>query len=159
MRYHKKSAKRLSLRAPRTPISAYRYAVTYRNIITTAIIILAIVVAVAVFCAILLNPERQIPRKFEALASNYYENIFYTGMINSDSFDGDLKAALQKHEAAGLAPVSLRQLIYLSDGAAASDGNYLAEYCDINDSSVIFYPESPYTKSSYHFRITYACNF
>lgn len=159
MRYHKKSAKSLSLKAPRTPISAYRYAVTYKNVILTTIAVLVVVVVVAVLCTALLNPERQITRKFDVLASNYYENVFYASMLDSDNYTGDPKAALEKYQASGFSPVTLRQLIYLGGDSAAADGDYLSQYCDLGESSVTFYPEPPYSKSSYHTSITYACNF
>ena len=154
-----KNRSNFGLQKPRTPVSAYRYAVTSKNTVTIVIILATILVFIAVICSVLLNPERQVKLKFEALATNYYENIFYNDLITSDDFSGNPQQALEKYAGTGLAPITLRQLILHDDTAAKDAADYLLKYCDENETRVIFFPEPSYSKTSYRAEYIYACNF
>lgn len=155
----RKSRNSLNLKKPRTPVSAYRYAITARNTILIVIVASSLIVCLAVISAFLLNPERQVKQKFEALANNYYEYNFYENLLNSENFSGDLRLALQKYEEPGLSPVTLRQLLLYDPAGTADVGAYLKRYCDPNSTTVKFYPEFPYSRTSYHAEYTYDCNF
>ncbi|MBR3249011.1 hypothetical protein IKF89_03225 [Candidatus Saccharibacteria bacterium] len=154
-----KNRSNFGLQKPRTPVSAYRYAVTSKNTITIVIVIAAILVFIAVICSVLLNPERQVKLKFEALATNYYENIFYTNLINSKNFSGSPQKSLEKYTETGLSPMTLRQLILHDADATKDTADYLLKYCDENETRVTFYPEPSYSKTAYHAEYTYSCNF
>lgn len=154
-----KNRSNFGLQKPRTPVSAYRYAVTSKNAITIVIVIAAILVFITVICSVLLNPERQVKLKFEALATNYYENIFYADLLKSDNFSGNPQKSLEKYNQTGLAPITLRQLILHDDAATKDTADYLLKYCDENETYVKFFPEPSYSKTSYRIEYTYSCNF
>ena len=130
-----------------------------RNIILAVIIIVTLIVCVTTVGSIFLKPEYLVPQKIEALATNYYENVFYENMLNSDQFSGDAKATLEKHNTRGLAIITLRQLL-LQDQATTTDiADYLLTYCDQDTTTVHIYPEPPYTRTAYRIEYNYACNF
>ncbi len=103
-------------------------------------------------------PERQVKDKIDNLADTYYEEIFYSNLINSDSFDGNLEKALSKYVGKGLSRVYLRQLLLLED-VDENTTDYLRKYCNENSTYVQFYPEPPYSQTDYRTEITYSCNF
>ena len=121
----RKSRQRLSIKKPRTPITAYRLTFTPKNVITWVIILAAIVVFAAAISTIFLNPERRINSDLEALAADYYENSIYQRILTSGN---NAKDALSKYESTGLTPVSLQQLALLSSGKVSPD--YLLANCD-----------------------------
>ena len=124
-------------------------------LIPFAILIMAFVfIYIAIF-----NPERQVPAKFEALATNYYENIFYENLQNSPNYPGDAAEALQKYTETGLATVTLQQLIHYNQISDTDEAKYLLKYCDDKTTKVKFYPEAPFEKTSYRTEYTYNCNF
>ena len=147
----------LSLKTPRTPVSAYRYAVTTKNIVFVTIILAVIVVAVAAICVVLLNPKRQVPMKFESVARNYYENVFYEKVVNSDAYSGNPEKALEKYHMAGMSPITLRVLHLMDE--SNPDTQYLIERCDPEYTEVRLFPEPPYTKTSYRAEYSYSCNY
>ena len=119
---------------------------------------LAIIIALAIACTFIFSPERQSKSELEALARNYYENIFYQNMLDSNEYSGDPAKSLEKYKDSGLTSVSLRQLILLNEDKNVST-NYVLEYCDQKQTSVEFYPEPPFERTSYHVEYTYSCNF
>ena len=129
-----------------------------KKVILFVIIASTIIVCIAIISAILLDPERRVKSNFEKLATNYYENIFYADLITSENYSGDPEVALEKYQTTGIAPVTLRQLS-LSDRTDKNLTNFMLEYCDTNNTTVTFFPEPPYSKTSYHTEYTFSCNF
>ena len=156
--YRKNTGNTFGLKNPRAPVSAYAYALTAKNIVLFIIFAITIILAVVVISSFPLNPERRAKSDFEALATYYYENIFYADLLASDNFSGNPRVALEKYKITGLATVTLRQLS-LSDRTDQNLANYLLKYCDEDRTFVTFYPESPYSKTSYRAEYTYSCNF
>lgn len=132
---------------------------TTRNIVLIVIFALITTVGIAIAAAFLLQPELQIKQKFAAIANNYYENTIYESMLNSDQFSGNPADALEKNSERGLALVTLRQIILLDETVPTDVANYLEKYCDINKTSVRFYPQSPFSRTDYRAEYTYDCNF
>lgn len=147
----------MSLKTPRTPVAAYRYAINSRRIILATIIIVVCLVAAVTICSFFLNPEKLVPQKFESLARYYYEDTFYEEMINSDNYSGDPEKALSEYKETGLAPVTLRG-IYLMN-KENGDARYLLNYCDGEETVLRFFPEPPYARDSYRVDYSYSCNF
>ena len=142
------------------PSGLFKFSATSaRNITLVIIIIAALAVCTTFIASILLKPERLVPPKIEALATNYYENIFYEKMVTSDQFSGDATATLEKHHERGLAIITLRQLLLQDPPITDDEANYLRQYCDENKTTVHFYPDPPYTRTAYHAEFNYACNF
>ena len=147
----------LSFKSPRTPVAAYRYAVTPKKVILTVIFVAVFVVIIATICSILLNPERLVPKKSEALARDYYEFYFYEGMLNSENYSGNPEKALSEYQQTGIAPQTLRSL-YLLD-KENDNAKYLLKYCDGDETVFRFFPEPPYARNSYRVDYTYSCNY
>lgn len=134
-------------------------ATSARNVTLIIIIITTLIIWASFIASILLKPARLVPPKIEALATNYYENIFYERMENSDQFSGDPTATLEKHRERGLAIITLRQILLQDPPITADEAEYLRQYCDENKTTIHFYPDPPYTRTDYHVEYNYACNF
>lgn len=123
------------------------------------IIILIIIVASIGFLFVFLNrPENIVKTEIDQLASHYYEDIFYENMLNSKNFSGDAAQTLSKYTESGISPLTLRQLVSI-DSFSSSKKDYLYSYCDESSTLVRFYPDPPYSRTSYHTDIVYSCNF
>ena len=133
----------------------------FSKIIITIIILSIIAVFLALTLALIFKPENQVKLKISGLVSDYYENFLYQESVNPDnspSIDQPNKDLL-KYEEYGFTPVLLRQIIFQNHKELTDDDYFILDYCDENNTSVKYFPESPYTKTSYHTEITYSCNF
>ena len=124
--------------------------------IITIIILAIITVATSVICSLIFNTEYQIKNKISHLASEYYENHFYSNISKSD---GNPAEALERYTDTGLAKVSLRQLVLSNPNVSNDEKDFLYQHCNENSTSVQFFPESPYDKKSYRTEYTYSCKF
>lgn len=132
---------------------------TVQIIIFTVIIVTIITVIVSIVIIPFLKPENIIKNDTETLASNYYENYFYEKLTSSKNFSGNAEKVLKKYKERGLAIVRFRQLTSYGSGKYPDKVKTIKDSCDENRSYVIFYPEPPYEKTSYHIDYSYACNF
>lgn len=155
----KNTHKNLNLKPARTPVSAYRYTATTKNIILAIIIIATIMVCILIVASFFLKPEAQVKQKIESLANHYYEDIFYEKMLNSDQYSGNPADSLAAHADRGLAVMTLNQLLLADETYSASMADYLKSYCDESTTTIHFYPEAPYSRTSYRTEYHYACNF
>lgn len=123
-----------------------------RNFILFVIISMVAIVIITTISLVVLNPERRVKSKMDSLVSTYYEDFFYPKLTK------DPKTVLQKYKDTGLSIVTLRQLLFDPIGNT-EDSKYILSRCDENKTFVRYFPDPPYTKSSYHTEITYSCNF
>lgn len=114
------------------------------------IIIVTVLVIFAGAFSFLASPSRLAKNELKNLAENYYENTFYTNIHDQEQ--------LSRYETSGLATVTLRQLL-LSDKEKSKDLKALKKYCDENETTVKFYPISPFNKTDYRIEYIYSCNF
>ena len=138
--------------------STFLSAIAGKSIIIITVLVV-IVVAVAVVCSFLLQPDRLVTQKTEAIAADYYEKYFYEHMLQSDGYNGDPSAALSKYHAAGLSSNTLEQIILLLGYDSSDDAKYLRGHCDTAETAIRFYPDPPYERNSYHTDIVYSCDF
>ncbi len=131
---------------------------TAKKVILSVIITTTVVVCVGILSAIFADPERRIDSSFKTLAADYYENIFYADLTASENYSGNPKAALEKYQTTGITSVTLRQLS-LSDRTDKNLTDLLLEYCDADNTVVTFFPEPPYSKTSYRAEYFYSCDF
>jgi hypothetical protein len=103
------------------------------------------------------TPENMAKSKIENLASNYYENFLYQNIIESG--EKDPARVLESYKDTGLSIVYLRQLLIHKETDDTELMNFLTEQCDENKTSVKYYPEPPYTKTSYRIEYNYSCEF
>lgn len=124
------------------------------------VIILAILVTiVAVIISFFLKPESLTKARIEGLAADYYENYVYENLINSDQFSGDLNSTMNRYKETGFTPVTLRQLILHDQEKTSGISDSLREYCDIERTTIRFFPESPFSRKDYRIDYNYVCNF
>ena len=119
------------------------------------------IVALTILSSILFSPERVTKNQISQLASEYYENYFYAKLItaNPSITTKELEEILGKYQTSGLAAIPLRQLLLYDNQKNAASAPKLEKYCDTNNTYMKFYPEPPYSKTSYHTEYFYSCNF
>lgn len=136
-------------------------ALPFPKIIIVIIVIAIFLVFLALLLALIFKPENQVKLKISNLSSSYYENFLYKESVNPEGAPSieQPNSDLIRYTEQGFAPVLLRQLIFQDHEELTSDDYYILEYCDENNTYVQFYPEAPYTKTSYRTETTYSCNF
>ena len=119
-------------------------------------------VLIDLFLLTVFTEERITKYYIAELASDYYEDYFYEGVINSDSFKesgSNLESAMKDYGKYGLPTIALKDLITHENQNTAPHANYILERCDDTATTVKFLPYSPYSKTDYNVEYTYACNF
>lgn len=122
-----------------------------KNSITTVIIFAMLAVIGFIIFNLIATPEFLVKHKIEKIVADYYENYFYDSIPNPD--------ALTKYVDRGFARVTLHQLLLFDDrrhGAATAE---LSKYCDLDNTLIKIYPESPFERKNYHVDYTYSCKF
>ena len=160
-RFTRRSVKSSALHTSKSRVGIFSLNTPARKIILAVIIMAFAAVIAAVVSSFLLKPERIVKSKLDSLASDYYENYYYEKFANSDqakSID-NLDSAMSKYVESGFARVTLRQLILHDAETNQSTADYVLKYCDKEGTYVIFYPESPFSRTSYHTEFTYSCAF
>lgn len=125
-----------------------------QKIVLFMIMILFVLVIGYLIFGLTYTSENITKSKIETLASDYYENYLYKQIVDSKE---DPAKILDEYKKIGLSIVYLRQLLRYENDKELE--NYLLKHCDENKTSVKFYPESPYTKTSYHTDYSYSCDF
>ena len=132
-----------------------------KKTILFVILFAGVVVIFGMIYAIFFNHENVIKTKISALATDYYENYFYKKLTSSKKFTKiqDLDTAMEKYHTGGLTPVTLDNLLLYDNQKHEKERAYLTKYCDEDRTIVKFYMDPPYERTSYHYDITYSCNF
>ena len=144
-----KSSNQLHINKMQKGLFSYRPSQSKKVILSVIILAILIIIATVV-SFFLLDNERRVKSQISALATDYYENYFYQDYTGAD---------LSNYEIHGYAPVTLRQLLLYDHQKNSAYTEFLTNFCDENHTFVRFYPESPYTKTSYRTEYTYSCNF
>ena len=158
----KKHSSKLHVKKFRIPTPAELGSAPYARKITIGMICVSILAVIfSLCCSIFFNPERLAKLEIKNLASDYYENYFYDNFANSQKFINleDIDAAMDKYVNFGFAKVSLRQLLLRGGRDNSLPISALINHCNENETFVKFYPESPYSETSYHTEYTYSCDF
>ncbi len=127
---------------------------TLQKTIIVIIVAVMVIVIIAVATSFLFKTENIVKAKIENLATSYYEDNLYEKFLTSDGGADGFK----KYDQSGLPLVPLRQLIYTSD-LEKTEIEQIRNACDENKTYIKYYPESPYSKTSYRIEYTYNCNF
>lgn len=130
-----------------------------QKVIISIIVMAFIVIIIAVVSVFITKPENIVKSKIEALSSNYYENYLYENILNSDNFSGNITETLEKYTETGFSAITLRELLLNDTKKTADIAPFIKEYCDENKTTIKFYPESPFTRSSYRANYSYSCEF
>lgn len=140
------------------PRTTTRPATTARKTIIIIIVLSMAVVILGAAAATFMTNESRVKSKVSDLASDYYENYFYTNLISSPKFK-DLNSTMEKYQEHGFSTISLNELLLYDNQKNAKFSDYLTEYCDENKTFIKFYPDPPYDRKSYHIQFSYACTF
>lgn len=133
--------------------------VAARRFVVIGVLVSAVMVGVSLFVTVYFDPEKVAQRKFEELATTYYEDYYYDKFMSE--IDPELKEErLKMYETTGFQPVLLRQLLLYQNGKYASYKGYFDKdgfSCDKNKTSAKFYPVAPYGKTDYTVKYEYSC--
>lgn len=128
-------------------------------IIIIVIILCMLSVVTAVIYNLFSKPENIVKAKISEISSDYYENYLYKNFNFEKYSSEDLANFMQKYENVGLTTTTLRQLLLYDHQKNADVAPLLKKYCDENTTFIKFYPEQPYSKTSYRVEYTYSCEF
>lgn len=133
----------------------------FPKIILGVIIVTFFAVVIAVVCSFVFTPEKITTDKIDALSKDYYENYLYENLINSSAMsDQDhFETVMEKYQEHGFGIVHLRQILSQAKNKSSQDIAYITDYCDENKTIVVFYPDPPFNRTSYHIEYSYSCNF
>ena len=133
--------------------------VVARRFVVIGVLVSAVMVGVSLFVTVYFDPEKVAQRKFEELATTYYEDYYYDKFMESID-EGVKEEKMEMYEETGFQPVLLRQLLLYQNGKYASYKGYFERdgfSCDKNKTSAKFYPVAPYGKTDYTVKYDYSC--
>lgn len=130
-----------------------------QKLIIVVIILAIIVTIIGIIISFFLQPEHLTKSRIEGLAADYYENFLYENLINSENYSGDIEATMSKHVETGFTPITLRQLILHDQEKTASIADSLRNNCDIERTTIKYFPVPPYSRTDYRVDYNYICNF
>lgn len=132
-----------------------------KKVVLLVILLVSLVVVVALLMLFVFDRENQVKSRISGMVTDYYENYYYDKLAESAVFQdkANLDANMQKFHERGFAPITLRDLLYYDNKRNYEYYDYLTNYCDENNTVARIYIDSPYERNSYHYDITYSCNF
>lgn len=132
-----------------------------KRIILIIIALASLTVIIATVLSFLLTKEFRIKSQITHLATDYYENYFYTNLTNSTEYQNNPNklSVMEKYHTYGLARTTLNNLLLYDNERNASYSDYLSENCDLSSTYVRIFPDPPYEKNSYHIDYYYSCDF
>lgn len=120
--------------------------------ITSAALVIFALIAFAYFYS-----DAIVKNRLSMLAQTYYEDYYYNNLTDN----GTKTSVLESYSENGLPMVRLNQLL-------AFDGHKYADFesdfvnsrytCDLNNTTVKYYPVAPYGPQDYNVKYTYACS-
>lgn len=127
---------------------SYRFG---KNTILTIIGFLMLIMIGFTIFNLIATPEFLVKHKIQSIADDYYQNYFYDSVPE--------KEGLSYYTNSGLSRLSLRQLLLYSDRKYGETTDWFINYCNLDKTSLKFYPEEPYSRTSYHVDYNYSCKF
>ena len=141
--------------------SRFKSLTLVQKVILGVIAIASLAVIVASISIVFLKDQNHTEALINKMATDYYENYFYPNFSSSRGFKKieDLDSAMAKYHEYGFSPVKLRQLLLYDNRKNDQYRKDVTKYCDEEATFVKFYIDPPYEKNSYHYDITYSCNY
>ncbi|MBR2795489.1 hypothetical protein IKE13_00305 [Candidatus Saccharibacteria bacterium] len=141
-------------------MASKKHRFTTPQIVVLIVIVLSMVAVIAAaICTVFLKPENTVKDKISELSADYYENYLYEKFDFSNLSPEDYLDFMQKYEKTGLTATTLRQLLLYDHQKNAEFAPLLKKYCDEDTTYIKYYPEHPYSKTSYRVEYTYSCEF
>ena len=129
------------------------------------------VIAVIAFTiyGLIATPEFLTKRKIESITADYYENYFYNAILENNSIDlkdasdtsasSAISSILEEYTESGFTETSLRQVLLSNHGKHFDETAEIEKYCDLDQSEIEIFPESPFGRKNYRVEYTYSCKF
>lgn len=138
-----------------------RYRLNFAQILVLSIICIAVLTVTFFTVFTLSNRPTPIDAESEisTLASNYYETYYFPKLESSilSHSDSSLSDVLSNYTSTGFSKVPLRQILaHASSSPAITD--YISQHCDTNATLIHYFPDPPFTATSYHVKYSYSCN-
>lgn len=160
----KNSSKNFNIRST-VPRSYY----LAKNVILTVIALAMLTMILFTIYNLIATPEFLIKREIENITTDYYENYFYSQILENNSIDPNetnpaiiepaMKSVMPRYAEPGFARLTLRQLLLYDNKKHYSSINYLSEYCDLDQTLIKIYPEEPFGRKNYRVDYSYYCKF
>lgn len=115
-----------------------------------------VIVTISAFITVFFSAENTTKRTLSRIAAEYYEEYLYPTIDHSDE---KFTTTMETYAKSGLTPTTLRQLLLYDHQKNAALTPALQKYCDENHTRIKYYPEPPFTKTSYRIEFTYSCDF
>ncbi|MBR2997045.1 hypothetical protein IKF33_01230 [Candidatus Saccharibacteria bacterium] len=120
--------------------------------ITSSILVIFALIVFAYFYS-----DTIVKNRLSMLAKVYYEDYYYNNLTNNDTKTNVLESYAEN----GLPMVRLNQLLSFDNHKYAefeSDFVNSRYTCDLNNTSIKYYPVAPYGPQDYNVKYTYACS-
>ena len=132
---------------------------TIQKIIISIIIIAMLATSIAVISVLIFTPEKRIKSQIELLATDYYKNYLYQNIADKNQTPYNIEKVLSNYAQEGFSSITLRDLLWHDVKKSANLASTAKKYCDINETTIKFYPEPPFTQDAYRIEYNYSCNF
>ena len=139
---------------------------TRHHLRLTQILILGIicisVITVTIFTIFTLSHRPKsidIESEISTLASNYYETYYFPKLESSilNHSNSTLPEVLSNYTSTGFSKVPLRQIL-AHTSPSPNILNYISQHCDTDTTLIHYFPEPPFTSTSYYTKYSYSCN-
>ena len=120
--------------------------------ITSSILVIFALIVFAYFYS-----DTIVKNRLSMLVKVYYEDYYYNNLTNNDTKTNVLESYAEN----GLPMVRLNQLLSFDNHKYAefeSDFVNSRYTCDLNNTSIKYYPVAPYGPQDYNVKYTYACS-
>lgn len=125
-------------------------------------IIAILSVSIILFTTFIIYSQRpvDIEAAISHLAEQYYENYFFPNLDSSIHAHGSasISETLSPYTTTGFSGVPLRQILTHTEHDSTTTQAITAS-CDDSATLVHFFPDPPFTSTSYHINYSYYCNF
>ncbi|MBQ3440869.1 hypothetical protein IJG27_00960 [Candidatus Saccharibacteria bacterium] len=136
------------------------------SILTVIVSVMLIITGFTIFCLIA-TPETLVKNEVTSIASDYYENYFYSKILDNNSLSQNsadfnesvMEDIMKNYTARGFANISLKQLLLYDNQKHASATAFLEQYCNLDRSYIKIYPEAPFNRKNYRVDYNYSCKF
>ncbi len=129
-----------------------------KRIILVVITFAMLVVLTGTIDCYSIKPKPAIEASLSEIATDYYENDFYSTILEIDTSTQPLSEILERYTKVGFSEFYLRQLLIYTGNNHTEATAILEKHCDKNRTYARFYPEPPYGRKNYRVEYVYSCD-
>ena len=105
------------------------------------------------------DEEAVVKGDLDKMANWYYEEYIYNGLVEEGTSPERLNELMDRYIVRGFSITKLRKLLSHEEAIKDVDAALIKKHCDVNKTTVKFYPEEPFDKKSYRMDWRYDCDF